>query len=94
MSTYLLAFTICDFGYISAASSTGQVFKVWAPKDDLPRAQYALDAALEIMPFLEQYFGIKYPLPKLDLIVIPSFAMDAMENWGLIHFKYSVPLLR
>ncbi|XP_019763293.1 aminopeptidase N [Dendroctonus ponderosae] len=92
MSTYLLAFTICDFGYISATSATGPVFKVWAPKDDLPKAQYALDTALEIMPFLEQYFGIKYPLPKLDLIAIPSFGMDAMENWGLIHFKKSTLL--
>lgn len=87
MSTYLVAFTVCDFEHISANSSTGPVFKVWAPADDLPKAQYALDAAQEILPFLEQYFGIKYPLPKLDLVAIPSFGMDAMENWGLIYFR-------
>ncbi|CAG9772406.1 unnamed protein product [Ceutorhynchus assimilis] len=92
MSTYLVAFTICDFGFISANSSAGPVFRVWAPTDDLPKAQFALDVAQEILPFLEQYFGIKYPLPKLDLVAIPSFGMDAMENWGLIQFRKSTLL--
>lgn len=92
MSTYLVAFTISDFEYLSANSSTGTVFKVWAPKDDLPKAQYALESAQEILPFFEKYFGIKYPLPKLDLVAIPSFGMDAMENWGLILFRKSTLL--
>ncbi|XP_050293246.1 aminopeptidase N-like isoform X2 [Anthonomus grandis grandis] len=89
MSTYLVAFTICDFGFIAASNGTAQrpLIKVWAPKDDLPKAQFALEAAQEILPFLERYFEIKYPLPKLDLVAIPSFGMDAMENWGLIHFR-------
>ncbi|KAF7266417.1 hypothetical protein GWI33_020248 [Rhynchophorus ferrugineus] len=92
MSTYLVAFTISDFESLSANSSTGTVFKVWAPKDDLPKAQYALEAAQEILPYFENYFGIKYPLPKLDLVAIPSFGMDAMENWGLIQFRKSTLL--
>lgn len=92
MSTYLVAFTISDFEYISANSSTGPVFRVWAPKDDLPKTQYALEVVQEILPFLENYFGIKYPLPKLDLVAIPSFAMDAMENWGLMCFRKSTLL--
>ncbi|KAL1513226.1 hypothetical protein ABEB36_002662 [Hypothenemus hampei] len=93
MSTYLLAFTICDYGSVAANSSTATVFQVWAPKDDLPKAQYALEFVQEILPFFEQYFGIKYPLPKLDLVAIPSFSMDAMENWGVIHFRKSTLLL-
>ncbi|XP_066246171.1 aminopeptidase N-like [Euwallacea similis] len=90
MATYLVAFTICDFDHVTSSNrSIGPVFKVYAPKDDLSKAQYALEVVQEILPFLEQYFGIKYPLPKLDLIAIPSFGTDAMENWGLIHFKKS-----
>lgn len=93
ISTYLVAFTICDFEHIQSSNSThGPVYRVWAPKDDISKANYALEVAQEILPFLEQYFDIKYPLPKLDLIAIPSFGMDAMENWGLVHFRKSTLL--
>src|SRR5204863_940715 len=32
------------------------------------------------------YFGFKYPLPKLDLIAVPGGFGGAMENWGGITF--------
>ncbi|XP_060525881.1 aminopeptidase N-like [Cylas formicarius] len=89
MSTYLVAFTVSDFESLSANTTAGPVLKVWAPRDDLPKARYALESAQEILPFLENYFGIKYPLPKLDMLAIPSFGKEAMENWGLISFRKS-----
>ena len=39
---------------------------------------------MKTLPFYSDYFGIKYPLPKMDLIAIPDFAAGAMENWGLV----------
>lgn len=89
MSTYIVAFTICDFDSMVGTYPGGPVFHVWAPKQDLPKAQYALNAAKEILPFLENYFGLKYPLPKLDLLAIPNFGKGAMENWGIISFRKS-----
>lgn len=89
MSTYIVAFTVCDFESMTSSIPGGPVFRVFAPSDDLPRAQYALNAAKEILPFLENYFGLKYPLPKLDLLAIPNFAKGAMENWGAISFRKS-----
>src|SRR5262249_9185339 len=32
------------------------------------------------------YFGMSYPLPKLDLLAIPGGIRGAMENWGAITF--------
>jgi aminopeptidase N len=51
------------------------------------QGHYALDAATKILPYYNAYFGIDYPLPKLDLIAIPgNFAAGAMENWGGITY--------
>ena len=36
---------------------------------------------------MTDYFGIDYPLEKMDLISIPKFGAMAMENWGLITFR-------
>ncbi|CAH0553114.1 unnamed protein product [Brassicogethes aeneus] len=93
MSTYIVGFTISDFESNGNVSKDfGPIIKVWAPKDDLVKTKYALEVAEEILPFLEKYFGIKYPLPKLDLLAIPNFGKGAMENWGLISFRKSALL--
>ncbi|KAG5881688.1 hypothetical protein JTB14_002171 [Gonioctena quinquepunctata] len=41
------------------------------------------------MTFMEDYFDMAYPLPKLDMLAIPNFGKTAMENWGLISFRKS-----
>lgn len=40
----------------------------------------------------KSYFGMPYPLPKLDMVAIPDFAAGAMENYGLITYRESALL--
>lgn len=42
---------------------------------------------MKILPFFEEYFGIGFKLPKIDMVAVPDFGYSAMENWGLITFR-------
>jgi aminopeptidase N len=87
MSSYLLFFGTGDFQRISRKVNgvdIGVVFK----SGDAAKATFALDAASHILPYYEDYFGVKFPLPKLDLIAGPGSSQffGAMENWGAIFY--------
>jgi len=34
--------------------------------------------------YFNDYFGVKYPLPKLDLIALPDGSPGTVEHWGAI----------
>ncbi|CAN7979453.1 unnamed protein product, partial [Ixodes pacificus] len=88
MSTYLLAFVVSDFqvpGYMNG--SILLQFKVWARADAITAVEYSLSIGPKILEYYEEYFSIKYPLPKTDMIALPDFSAGAMENWGLVTFR-------
>jgi aminopeptidase N len=55
-------------------------------------AQYALEVTKKVLPFYNDYFGLPYPLPKLDQIALPSEFQGGMENWGGITYNESALL--
>uniref|UniRef100_A0A8C9TKW0 Aminopeptidase n=1 Tax=Scleropages formosus TaxID=113540 RepID=A0A8C9TKW0_SCLFO len=87
MSTYLVAYVVCDFTFVTAKTTSGVQVSVYAVPEKWNQTHYALEAAVKLLEFYESYFGISYPLPKQDLIAIPDFQGGAMENWGLITYK-------
>ncbi|XP_075230574.1 aminopeptidase N-like [Lycorma delicatula] len=87
MSTYLVAFTVSDF----AKESVGN-FSVLARKDAIAQANYSLEIGPKILKHYEDFFQIKFPLPKIDMIALPDFAAGAMENWGLITYRETTML--
>uniref|UniRef100_A0A4W5M6D6 Aminopeptidase n=1 Tax=Hucho hucho TaxID=62062 RepID=A0A4W5M6D6_9TELE len=87
MSSYLVAFIVCDFRSVSATTASGVKVSVYAAPEKWQQTRYALKAAVKLLEFYEKYFNIKYPLPKQDLVAIPDFQAGAMENWGLITFR-------
>uniref|UniRef100_A0A671EKE2 Aminopeptidase n=3 Tax=Rhinolophus ferrumequinum TaxID=59479 RepID=A0A671EKE2_RHIFE len=87
MSTYLVAYIVCDFKSVSGTTTSGVKVSIYASPDKWSQTHYALEASLKLLAFYENYFDINYPLPKLDLVAIPDFGSGAMENWGLITYR-------
>jgi aminopeptidase N len=87
MASYLLFVAAGDFERISRTVA-GVDIGVVALKGNAERCRYALDAAAQLLPFYNDYFGLPYPLPKLDLVVAPgTISGIAMENWGAIAYS-------
>jgi aminopeptidase N/puromycin-sensitive aminopeptidase len=92
MSTYLVAFLVGDFQCVSGESD-GVPIRACATPDKVQMGNYALHAAEFFLHYYDNYFGIKYPMPKLDMIGIPDFEAGAMENFGAITYRESVFLI-
>jgi aminopeptidase N len=94
MSTYLLFFGLGDFERVSAKVGNTDMGIV-TQRGALPQAQFALESSKAVLAEFNDYFGVPYPLPKLDNIGMPgqSQAFTAMENWGAIAtFEYALLL--
>ena len=90
MSSYLLAFVIGELHKKSARTKSGVEVNVWAtPAQNENTLDFALDIAARSIDFYDEYFGVKYPLPKSDHVALPDFSSGAMENWGLITYRES-----
>lgn len=92
MSTYLVAFLVGDFKCLSGESD-GVPIRACATPDKVQMGAYALKGAEFFLHYYDTYFGIKYPMPKLDMIGIPDFEAGAMENFGAITYRESVFLI-
>ncbi|MSP78805.1 MAG: M1 family peptidase [Dehalococcoidia bacterium] len=87
MSTYLLAFVVGDMACVQATMPNGTLVRVWATRGKEEQGRYALENSVKILTYMNEYFGIPYPLKKLDHVAIPDFAAGAMENWGCITYR-------
>ncbi len=86
MSTYLLYLGAGHFDYIETRRGARTV-RVYGVNEQSSRGRFACDVAADTLAFFEEYSGVPYPLPKLDLLAIPDFAAGAMENWGAVTFR-------
>jgi aminopeptidase N len=92
MSTYLVAFLVGDF-QCTAGEQDGVSIRVCATPDKVGLTSYALEVAKFSLHFYDDYFGIHFPLKKLDLIGIPDFEAGAMENFGAITYRETALLV-
>jgi aminopeptidase N len=85
MSSYLNVFVAGELELIESRIGPTQV-RVIATKGKAELGRYALEVSARILRYYNDYFGVPYPLPKLDQIAIPGGFGGAMENWGAITY--------
>ena len=52
-------------------------FRVWVRPDAISSAQYALEKGADIIDFYGEYFGTKFPLPKMGKVLQHSFGFNS-----------------
>ena len=91
MSSYLNVFVAGELDLIESRSGPTQI-RVIATKGKAELGRYALEATAQILQYYNDYFGVPYPLPRLDQIALPGGFGGAMENWGGITYYESALL--
>lgn len=86
MSTYLVAMMVGDFACISGGAD-GIPIRVCAVPEKKDLLSFALLSAENILKFYDNYYQIKYPFQKLDIIAFPDFSAGAMENTAAITYR-------
>ncbi len=77
------------FREISNVTNSGIKVSVVTVPEQIQYGGFGMEIGVKCLEFYEEFFNISYPLPKVDLMSLTDFAMGAMENWGLITFRYA-----
>src|ERR1700751_319879 len=86
MSTYLVAFLVGDFK-CTEGKSEGVPIRACSTPDKVELTRFALESAKYVLHYYDDYFSIRYPMPKLDMVALPDFEAGAMENFGCITYR-------
>ncbi len=92
MSTYLVALAVGDWQCLERKVD-GVPIRVCAVPESKDKAKFALDVATHSVQFYNQWYGIKYPFGKLDMLAIPDYEWGGMENTASIFYRDTSLLL-
>jgi puromycin-sensitive aminopeptidase len=87
MSTYLVALIVGRLVPTKTIISEGVPIRIWCTPGKEKLTPFSQALAGRLLKYYTEYFAVKYPAKKLDLIAIPDFANGAMENLGAATFR-------
>ncbi len=93
LPTYLVALVLGRIEAYPPVSVRGVPVRTFAQPAKLPLTGFGQDVAVEVLPRLEDYFGVPYAFGKLDQVGLPEFEAGAMENAGLVTYREVALLL-
>ena len=86
MPSYLVVLVAGELERL-AGKQDGVDIGVVTTEGKLGSAAYPLAVTRDVVRYYNNYFGVPYPLAKLDQIAIPGGFNGAMENWGGIVYN-------
>lgn len=86
MPSYLVEFSAGNLARIADHVGKTEV-GVWTVRGQEQSGSNALANAKIILADYNEYFGLPFPLPKLDSLAVPGGYTGAMENWGAITYN-------
>jgi puromycin-sensitive aminopeptidase len=93
LPTYLVALVVGRVDALPAVSVRKIPVRTWASPEKVALTGFGQDVAVEVLPRLEDYFGVPYAFGKLDQVGLPEFEAGAMENAGLVTYREVALLL-
>ena len=93
LSSYLIAIAAGPLVASPEQRAREVSVRSWAVAEKAHLASFAQEVAVNVLPRLEDYFGLPYAFGKLDQVGIPDFEAGAMENAGLVTYREVALLL-
>jgi aminopeptidase N len=91
MSTYLVSL-ICGRLDSIEDQVDGVKLRVFTIPGKAKLGAFALENERKLLTYYRDYFGIPYPLPKLDQIALPQNFGGSVESWGAIAYDENLLL--
>lgn len=86
MASYLVAMVSAELEGIEDEVH-GIKLRVLSVPGRREQMRYAMEVTKQVLVYYHDYFGVRYPLPKLDQVSFPSVSAGGMENWGCIIYS-------
>ena len=90
ISTYVLYVGVAQFDVLELENPTVVPMSAYTTPGNAEKARTVLEFGNQVLAWLEDQFGVPYPLPKCDFIGVPDFASGAMEGFGAVTFHESL----
>lgn len=88
MSTYLVATVVSKF---ESTPSTSTSHVLWSKPNTESQRKYGAKYVAPVMDALVEFTGMPYEIgniTKMDNVAVPGMFSGAMENWGLVTYRY------
>lgn len=93
-STYLLAFIVSHYIVVETSNVPNRPFQIFARDNIGTHGAWSLDVGTRLLAEMEDYTGISYYGMQTEMnmkqAAIPDFSAGAMENWGLLTYRYVI----
>lgn len=87
MSTYIVAFIVGPLEATQPIDVDGTPLRIVHVPGKSHLTDFGKRVGAFSLKWFQDYYGIRYPAAKLDLVAMPDFAAGAMENIGCITFR-------